>query len=223
MTVTAPESAVTEGVRTLEVRWILPGRLKTEVADWFGRFRARVETREDTYLLDPHLPGLSVKIRGIAALEVKVYQGSPGLLEVADRARGRVESWQKWSFPYEQPARGQGSGGLAGWRPVHKRRRISSITPAGEPARTRSPGPAQARCEVELTEIRARGEAWWSLGFEVTGPADLLRGELDGTAALVFAQPLPGDAQLSTDNCSSYADWLRRPPQHGIGAHTATR
>jgi hypothetical protein len=223
MTVTAPESAVTEGVRTLEVRWILPGRLKTEVADWFGRFRARVETREDIYLLDPHLPGLSVKIRGIAALEVKVYRGSPGLLEVADRARGRVESWQKWSFPYEQPTQGQGSGGLAGWRPVHKRRRISSITPAGEPARTRSPGTAQARCEVELTEIRARGEAWWSLGFEVTGPADLLRGELDGTAALVFAQPLPGDAQLSTDDCSSYQDWLRRPPQHGIGTHTATR
>ena len=212
MAVTAPERAVTEGVRTLEVRWILPGQLKTEVADWFGRFRGRVETREDTYLLDPHLPGLSVKIRGTAALEVKVYQGSPGLLDVADRARGRVESWQKWSFPLERPALTQRSGDLAGWRPVRKRRRISSIMPAGEPGSTRSPGTAQARCEVELTDIRSRGEAWWSLGFEVTGPADLLRGELDGTAALVFAQPLPGDAQLSTDDCSSYEDWLRRRP-----------
>jgi hypothetical protein len=212
MTATAPESAVTEGVPTLEVRWILPGQLKTEVADWLGRFRARVETREDSYLLDPHLPGLSVKIRGAAALDVKVYRGSPGLLEVAGRARGRVESWRKWSFPCEPPAQGQGSGDLAGWRPVHKRRRISSITPAGEPARSRSPGTARARCEVELTEIRARGEAWWSLGFEVTGPAGLLRGELDGAAALVFAQPLPGGARLSTDNCSSYDDWLRRQP-----------
>jgi hypothetical protein len=212
MTVTAPESAVTEGVRTLEVRWILPGQLKTEVADWFGRFRARAETREDTYLLDPHLPGLSVKIRGTAALEVKVYQGSPGLLEVAGRARGRLESWQKWSFPLQRPTLYGGSGDLAGWRPVHKRRRISSMTPPDEPARTRSPGTAQARCEVELTDIRARGEAWWSLGFEVTGLADLLRGELDGTATLVFAQPLPGDAQLSTDDCSSYEDWLRRRP-----------
>jgi len=44
----------------------------------------------------------------------------------------------------------------------------------------------------------------------VTGPADLLRGELDGAAALVFAEPLPGGAQLTTDNCSSYEDWLRR-------------
>jgi hypothetical protein len=212
MTVTAPESAVTEGVRTLEVRWILPGQLKTEVADWFARFRARVEVREDTYLLDPHLPGLSVKIRGAAALEVKVYQGSPGLLEVADRARGRVESWQKWSFPYERRAQDQGSGDLAGWRAVHKRRWISSITPPDEPTRSRSPRRPLARCEVELTEIRASGEAWWSLGFEMTGPADLLRGELDGISALVFARPLPGDAQLTTDDCCSYEDWLRRRP-----------
>ena len=212
MTATAPESPVTEGVRSLEVRWIVPGQLKTEVADWFGRFSARVETREDAYLLDPHLPGLSVKIRGTAALEVKVYHGSPGLLEVADRARGRVESWQKWSFPFERPAQGQGSGDLAGWRTVHKRRRISSIMPADEPASTRDSETARARCEVELTEIRARGEAWWSLGFEVTGPADLLRGELDGTAALVLAQPLPSDARLSRDACSSYEDWLRKRP-----------
>lgn len=108
MTVTTIEGTVTEGARTLEVRWILPGQLKTEVADWFGRFRARVETREDTYLVDPHLPGLSVKIRGTAALEVKVYQGSPGLLEVADRARGRVESWREMVLSLEAAGPGPG-------------------------------------------------------------------------------------------------------------------
>lgn len=210
MTVTAPESPVTEGVRSLEVRWILPGPLETAMAGWFGRFPARVETREDTYLLDPHLPGLSVKIRGAAALDVKVYRGSAGLLEVTDRARGRVEAWQKWSFPYERQH--QGRHELAGWRPVRKRRRISSVAPAEEPTMTNAPGTAQPRCEVELTEISARGEAWWSLGFEVTGPADLLRSELDGTAALVFAPALPGDAQLSSDDCRSYEDWLRRRP-----------
>jgi hypothetical protein len=34
------------------------------VAGWFGRFPARTESREDTYLLDPQLRGLSVKVRG---------------------------------------------------------------------------------------------------------------------------------------------------------------
>ena len=77
MTAAQPESLVTEGVRSLEVRWIFPGQLETAVARWFGRFPAGTETREDTYLLDPHLRGLSVKVRGDVALEVKVYRGSP--------------------------------------------------------------------------------------------------------------------------------------------------
>ena len=100
MTAEPPQSPVTEAVRSLEVRWIFPGQLETAVAGWFGRFPARVESREDTYLLDPQLRGLSVKVRGGGALEVKVYHGSPGILEVAGRARGRLQAWQKWSFPF---------------------------------------------------------------------------------------------------------------------------
>ena len=86
------------------MRWIFPGELAAAVARWFGRFPAGTESREDTYLLDPQLPGLSVKVRGGGALEVKVYRGSPGMLEVAGRARGPMESWQKWSFPLAQSA-----------------------------------------------------------------------------------------------------------------------
>ena len=104
MTAEPPESPVTEGVRSLEVRWIFPGQLEAAVAGWFGRFPAGTESREDTYLLDPRLPGLSVKVRGGGALEVKAYRGSPGILEVAGRARGRMESWQKWSFPVSPPS-----------------------------------------------------------------------------------------------------------------------
>ncbi len=71
MTAGGPQSPVTEGVRSLEVRWIFPGQLEAAVAGWFGRFPATAESREDTYLLDPQLPGLSVKVRGGRALEVK--------------------------------------------------------------------------------------------------------------------------------------------------------
>src|SRR5271165_3552195 len=95
MTAEPQESLVTEGARSLEVRWIFPGQLETAVAGWFGRFPARTESREDTYLLDPQLPGLSVKVREGSALEVKAYHGSPGILEVPGRARRLPESWQK--------------------------------------------------------------------------------------------------------------------------------
>jgi hypothetical protein len=181
------------------------------VAGWFARFPARTESREDTYLLDPRLRGLSVKVRGGGALEVKVYRGSPGILEVPGRARGRLESWQKWSFP---------SGPLsldnvdpAGWRPVSKRRRISRFALASGRIVARPHGlGGEPGCEVELTAVRTRGQDWWTLGFEATGPADLLRGELEATAALVFAQALPGGVAPGPDDSRSYAGWLGQRP-----------
>jgi hypothetical protein len=65
---------------------------------------------------------------------------------------------------------------------------------------------------VELTEVQLDGRAWWTLGFEATGPASLLRSELEATAAVVFAQALPGGTELGTDDSRSYAEWLGRPP-----------
>jgi hypothetical protein len=219
MTAAQPESPVTGGVRSLEVRWIFPGQLDTAVARWFGRFPARTESREDTYLLDPQLPGLSVKVRGGGALEVKAYRGSPGILEMAGRARGRLQSWQKWSFPFRPLS--HGSGDPAGWRPVRKRRRVSRFSLASGPIAAHGPGlGGEPGCEVELTEVRTCGEDWWTLGFEATGPAELLRGELQATAALVFAQALPGGVEPGPDESRSYAEWLCRRPdaQSGAGA-----
>ena len=217
MTAEPPGSLVTEAVRSLEVRWIFPGQLETAVARWFGRFPARTESRQDTYLLDPRLPGLSVKVRGGGALEVKAYRGSPGILEVPGRARGRMESWQKWSFPSSPLS--QHSASPAGWRPVRKRRRISWFPLASGQleARARELG-RQPRCEVELTEVRAGGQDWWTLGFEATGPAGLLRSTLEATAALVFAQALPGRMEFGPDEARSYAEWLGQQPDAGSDA-----
>ena len=207
MTAEPPESPVTEAVRSLEVRWIFPGRLEAAVAGWFGRSPAGTESRADTYLLDPPLPGLSVKIRGGRALEVKVYLGSPGILQVAGRARGLMEAWQKWSFPFSPLS--QHGGDQTGWRPVRKRRRLSALSSAGPQIVAATPGLGpRPRCEVELTEVHTRGQDWWTLGFEATGPADLLRSELEATAALVFAHALPDGLEPGLDESRSYAGWL---------------
>jgi hypothetical protein len=209
MTPEPPQSAVTEGVRSLEVRWIFPGRLEPAVAEWFGRFPAEIQSREDTYLLDPWLRGLSVKVRGGEALDVKEYQGSQGMLDLAGRARGHLESWRKWSFPAD-PLRRHG-GDLAGWIPVLKRRRISQFSPASRPAAAESPGRGQEpRCAAELTEIRALSHDWWTLGFEATGPHDLLHSALQATAELVFAQAMPARVAPGPAESSSYAGWLNQ-------------
>jgi hypothetical protein len=211
MTANQPASPVTEGVCSLEVRWFFPGQLETAVAEWFGRFPAETQSREDTYLLNPQLRGLSVKVRGGAALEVKVYRGSPGILYLPRCARGRMESWQKWSFPIA--ALRQDSDDLASWRPVRKRRRITRFSLASRPVSTQAPGLGQEpQCAVELTEVRTSGRDWWTLGFEATGPDDLLPRALQATAALVFAPALPGSVEPGTDESRSYIEWLRQRP-----------
>jgi hypothetical protein len=215
MTAALPPGPGLEGLRTLEVRWILPGPLDASVTGWFGRFPAETDSRADTYLVSPVLRGLSVKVRGGRALEVKIYHGSPGMLAVPGAAHGYLQSWRKWSFPIAPL--GQGGDDPAGWTAMHKGRRISRFRladgrvvagvpePAGKPA-------GEAHCAVELTEVSVLGETWWSLAFEAAGPAELLRAALEGTAALIFAQALPDGVDLSRGTCCSYTEWLTAQP-----------
>jgi hypothetical protein len=212
-----PPGQACKRVRSLEVRWIFPGRLTAAVAGWFARFPARTQSRQDTYLLDPPLPGVSVKVRGGGPVEVKLYRGSPGILEVAGRARGRLEIWQKW--PLALRPLSLGSGEAAGWRPVRKRRRLSrfSLADGQIVARAQQRG-HEPGCEVELTEIGTSGQDWWSLALEATGPVGLLRSQLQATAAHVFAQALPGGVELSPDHSRSYLQWLGQRPGAGNDA-----
>lgn len=204
-----PGNSVIGGLSTVEVRWILPGQLDAAIAEWFMRFPGWTESREDAYLTHPVLRGLSVKIRAGRELEVKLCHGCPGILDAAGRARGRLESWRKWSFPFGPL--GPFDAGPSAWSVVHKRRRISQFRlasgriMAGIPGRTTEPS-----CAVELTEVSSGIQTWWSLGFEATGPADVLSTTLQRTAALVFAQALPADVEFDMSHCQSYADWLSR-------------
>jgi len=205
----APE--VSSGLRSLEVRWILPGHLETAMATWFGRFPSEMESREDTYLMDPMARGLSVKVRGGGALEVKAYQGSRGTLDVAGRVRGRLEAWRKWSFPFNTLR--QDRCDPASWKPVRKRRRISRFALSNGQPLVHAPGSGkEPQCEVELTEVRTDGRDWWTLGFEATGPASLLCTELEATAALVFANAPPVNVELGPGESRSYAEWLGQGP-----------
>ena len=217
MAAAAADNPVTGPVDSLEVRWIAPGPLRTAMREWFARFPAETERREDIYLLQPRLRGLSVKLRDHGALDVKACLGSPGVPGLP--ARGRPESWRKWSFPCDPPD--PAGAAPAGWITVRKHR-LSSWFPL---TASRDPGPAPQEagrpgCAVELTEFHVRSETWWTLGFEATGPAGLRPDALRQAASLVFAQPLPAGVELGLDNSWSYAQWLH--DRLGPGAGDAT-
>ena len=98
---------------------------------------------------------------------------------------------------------------------MRKRRRISRFSLTGGTARASGRGPATGPgCAVELTDVHAAGEAWWTLGFEATGPPDVLRGELHAAAALVFALTPPGGLELGVGDSKSYAAWLCRQSRY---------
>jgi len=124
MTAAPAENTATGPADSLEVRWIVPGRLPEAMRAWFARFPAGTETREDIYLLQPRLRGLSVKLRDGSFLDVKSFLGSAGIVGLPHR--GRLESWRKWSFPCDLP--GEDDGAPPGWVTVGKTRR-SSVVP----------------------------------------------------------------------------------------------
>ena len=127
------------------------------------------------------------------------------------RARGRLESWQKWSFPCSPLS--PDIPDTADWRPVRKRRRISWFSPASGQIVARAPGLGQQpQCEVELTEVHTSSGHWWTLGLEATGPVGPLRGTLEAAAALVFAHALPEGVEPGLDESRSYAQWLGQRP-----------
>jgi hypothetical protein len=208
MTCPALDVSVSSGLPSLEVRWIRPGELDVRMLEWFGRFPTVVESREDNYLISPDLAGLSVKIRGDLALEVKVYHGRLGVLDVPGRARGRMEFWQRWSFPLGSPI--HGIGAAATWRSVRKIRRMSFFSLDEGQLSAGVPGPQQVTgCAVELTEVNMRGGSWWTLGFEAIGPHDGLRSLVQATAALVFDQAMADGLELTSEDSGSYVSWLR--------------
>ena len=211
MTAALAEDPAAGPVDSLEMRWIVPGQLPPAMLEWFARFPAGTETRQDAYLVQPRLRGLSVKLRDGGALDVKSYLGSPGTLGLPRGGRGRLESWRKWSFPSGLP--GHRGADPPGWVVVGKSRRSSQFPLASRPDLAQVPPPAAvAGCMAELTEVQVRGERWWSVGFEATGPVRLLRGALEHAADLVFAQALPPGVQFSLENSHSYAHWLGQRP-----------
>jgi hypothetical protein len=198
-----------QGTSTLEVRWILPGPVTGPTMAWFRRFPTSIQTRVDAYILTPRLDGLSLKIRADADFDVKAYRGSPGVLEVPGHATGRLEAWEKWSFPLGvQSERADES---ATWRRVRKVRRISWFVAPDDWFASADGLDQRARCAVELTDIMMGGKAWWTLGLEASGPSLERRGVLEAAAASVFAEPRPGGAALRLEDSRPYAAWLRQP------------
>ena len=196
------------GVVSLEVRWIHPGRVPAVLVEGLEPFGEGIEVREDCYLTDPVLPDVSVKIRGGVLLDVKAFRHTPGRLSLPGGTRGRLELWEKWSFPLAGAPQPLVDG--ASWARVEKARRRRSFAPAcgglvERPlADAESPG-----CSLELTEVSIDGAMWWTLGLEAVGPLDTLHRDLQATAMTLIDDRLSARFGLHSRASMSYSQQLR--------------
>lgn len=193
------------GRTTLEVRWIHPGRIPSGVMDRVGPFGDSVELREDRYLVDPWSPEVGMKVRGAAEVDLKAFRGSPGELLVPGGGAGRLELWEKWSFPLDDEA-SPPSG--TGWLAVRKvRHRRSFHTVGGRIAERPLREVDEPGCSIELTEVTVGDEVWWTIGLESGGDPQARDRDLRATVDALLGDPLPG-ALFDPLDSMSYTEWL---------------
>jgi hypothetical protein len=201
------------GVVSLEVRWMHPGRIPVLLAERLEPFGEGIEEREDCYLTDPTPPDVSVKIRGGVQLDVKAFRHSPGRLSLPGGTRGRMEMWEKWSFPLAN-APGPPLEGASWTRVLKARRRRSFAVVDGILVERSLANAASPGCSLELTEANIEGEMWWTLGLEAVGPLENLHRDLQATAMTLVDDRLSTRFGLHSRASMSYQQQLRTRRNH---------
>ncbi|MGH2733481.1 MAG: hypothetical protein ACRDJG_11205 [Actinomycetota bacterium] len=180
------------------------------MADWFESLEAEPQERADLYLCALETDALGVKLRSDGdRLELKLRERDQGRSEFPGGVAGNVEQWQKWSFETAKVDHSPLGLGLPSrfWLGVNKVRRLATYElPSGRFWLTdRRPGEG---CSVELTELRAAGTKWYTLGFEAFGREDNIHESLAHAAGAFFNQPKLSRG-LRAGASYGYPHWLR--------------
>ena len=194
---------------TCEVRWFDQGGIPADLQAWFDALGQKEiqPPRTDLYLIGLDA-SVGIKLRQ-GLLEIKPRQTDLGERMFLPGVIGRVGSWTKWSFP---PGEGEWPGAdSAHWLPVSKARQMLyyRVQEDGEISANPPGDTPETGGSLELTTITlANGQRWWTLGFEVIGPAELQWVILRQIVLhVVFDGPPDG---LGLDRSYSYPYWLNR-------------
>ena len=197
---------------TAEVRWFYRGELPSDTEDWFRRRAGEVERqppRTDHYLRLQDSEGLNVKLRG-GRIEIKQRVGLAKVTQFHEGVTGALEQWRKWGFRLAEPgpARMRTLASVAAWIAVRKERRLRTYWVQDDWSIVAVPA-AESQpqgCELELTEVDADGQSWWTLAFEAFGDESTLGDRLLRVARHVFRADEPPSLQAKDSH--GYAAWL---------------
>jgi len=197
---------------TVEVRWFFKGEPPPAWVDWFYRQEQApyVEPgRVDFYLRLVNDDSLGIKLRE-GRIEVKQRYRQYGPHRFASNVAGEVEHWRKWSFPLA------GVGEIfkriaapeSGWLAVQKKRQQQKYQLVEEQVMALPPeSVVEQGCDLELAQVKARQQQWWSVGVEAHGNEATLRQQLMRVTQHLFTPTAP--LALTIEDSYSYPQWLR--------------
>ena len=200
---------------TAEVRWFFEDEAPEPICRWFLTHADEPQQRVDLYLPLFETDALGTKLReGGTHLELKLRTEQLGPWDLFAGVVGNVERWQKWSMPLvacDGAALGEGLSCIE----VEKRRRMvtyglapdGTAFPAGDDA-------AASGCRVELTQVRAAGREWSTLGFEAFGEEPTLLQALTAAAHAAFGE-MELEWKLGVESSCGYPGWLQALTRRG--------
>ncbi len=197
---------------TVEVRWFFRGQIPPPVATWFAQYRPEPEPERVDYYLrlqDDHTT--SIKLRQ-GSVEVKKRQHLLDVVHLPHQAISQMDHWRKWSYPLAGPVETPAPFYVA----VTKRRQMRKYrVNLGTEHITGVPLAEQIAlgCEVELTQVEAQGQQWWTIGFEAFGPEARLQETLLFAAGHILRAHPPPLPLRATDSYS-YPQWLSHLRQY---------
>lgn len=194
-----------------ELRWFYPGKLPNAICAWFsseevGNSLEPPEEREDIYLaiaLDCDYMG--IKLRQ-GRLEIKWRKAELGIVSIAPRVNGKLESWNKWtcedSTENFQP---QSVINKSHWVKVSKVRqqRKYQVLEQNLVQEVSLFATIDRGCNVELTQLNIGGDNWWSIALEAFGDTN---DNLHFVANKVFQHY--NAFSLEPKNSFAYPSWL---------------
>ena len=197
---------------TLEVRWFRQGAVPGGVLEWFLQCDPEPErglARTDHYLPIPHSAAVGIKLRD-GNLEIKRLHRELGLVHVHAGVSGVLEEWHKWRFPVgEDDATDPGGERPASpWIAVAKERlsRRYEVTDSGQVARMAPLQVGGTGGNLELTDVGALGQHWWTVSIEAFGPEASLGQAFSLVCERVFARG--GPPGLDSANSYGYPRFL---------------
>lgn len=202
-----------------EIRWFYKREKANDrrLHEWFhslGKLPAKEPaTRTDYYYRLANSPYFGIKLRMEAGgkSETKERIRDYGPVQYHDRLVGRVNDWSKWSFALNEPIVEYVKLREA-WLAVEKKRWLLQYRverSAGDELEI-SPLVGNERVEagfgLELTEVRAEGQKWLTIGFEAFDARGEQRRVLDAGIRFVCDQCEP--PLLLAEDSKSYYRWL---------------